>query len=780
MESLQQVRRINTNWEQILSRCWETLPALDALAAQAPNMIHRILVPKLFPEGTPTNPVWEWLSDESSAILTGWHRLRGTFDDDYPQREIALCVTDKEPELWPQDVDACVALVCDISTDPDTTPKVELLDKDDRCSILMQLPILRPLEDRIPADLQRYEKYIQPEPFRPVTILTALHDLEAFLGDLIDNADVLTQPEEQAEIKQATAFVDMTVDFILRELLAGSIDVGIGSPISLRGPELLHALFTQACRRRFPQYQTLTRTAKWQEILSNYQEGVSLDCLNTAQRQGREDITMSKAEMYETLFSQKSTAAGDSFIKKLGTFIEVKKHSKSFSLRLTMHPAESALIDYVKRFSGHQSIPFDAAIEFLQHYGYMRTETEEIVKILVARECLTRDSNGDIRFIPNPEIERGFLLEQIVEINHELRCLGVTDDSDLISQSTSIADLQKHLNQQQTRLEFLVKEKVNNLENSVNFVQDLIGTVSAAIISTEWLDSDLTMHLAGIAAKLKETQENLLRTLRRELTRFGKELDSSSGPTDVEWAIVQQAKKESFFNALQNIEGRVTEFTRRTKALTLWEVLISQLHSTNMLCAKVAKTQSAPTQTLNQLVDEFKERFAADSWNPLFASSEFSDRLGAVQSDVQIFLYELVQIFNRELEEIKNQFSTLLLSTQPPTFDISVQGNQQDDWIYESFQRLYQWACEGFRAVLTDCQHKRQSGAQWRNPDQRRRSWKTLETQIEEELQKVEARLDFETVQNIGAMVLLMQRGFTPAEENEDIFGLYDNPDDSS
>ena len=331
----------------------------------------------------------------------------------------------------------------------------------------------------------------------------------------------LPSREERAEIKQATAFVDMTVDFILRELLAGSIDVGIGSPISLRGPELLHALFTQACRRRFPQYQTLTRTAKWQEILSNYQEGVSLDCLNTAQRQGREDIIMSKAEMYETLFSQKSTAAGDSFIKKLGMFIEIKKHPKSFSLRLTMHPAESALIDYVKRFSGHRSIPFDAAIEFLQHYGYMRTETEEIVKILVARECLTRDSNGDIRFIPNPEIERGFLLEQIVEINHELRCLGVTDDSDSISQSTSIADLQKHLNQQQTRLEFLVKEKINDLENSVNFVQDLMGAVSAAIISTEWLDSDLTMHLAGIAAKLKEAQENLLRTLRRELKRFG-------------------------------------------------------------------------------------------------------------------------------------------------------------------------------------------------------------------------------------------------------------------
>ncbi len=780
LERLQQVRRINTNWEQILSRCWETLPALDALAAQAPNMILRTLIPKLFPKGTPAKPVWEWLSDDSNAILTGWYILRGTFDDDYPQREIALCVTDKEPESRPRDVDACIALVCDPSVDPDVTPKAELLDKDDDCFILMRLPILRPLEDRIPAELQRYGKYIQPEPFRPVTILTALHDLEAFLGDLIDNsdnADVLVYPEEQAEIKQVTAYVDITVDFVLRELLAGTIDIGIGSPISLRGPELLRALFTQACRRRFPQYQTLTRTGKWQEILSNYQEGVSSDWLNPAQRQGFKNIIMPKAEMYETLFGQKSTAAGDSFIKKLGTFIEVKSNPKSFSLRLAMHPAENTLIGYLKKLSADQSIPLNAAVEFLRHQGYIRAETEEIVKILVARECLTKDSNGNIRFIPNPEIERGRLLVKIAEMNDQLCRLEATDDTNLISQNTSIANLQKHLQQQQARLESLTKEAITNLESSITYLQDLIGTVNAAVISTEWLDSDLSTHLTGIATKLKGAQGDLLKTLRHELKRFEKELNSFSDSVNVEWAIAQQAQEASFFNALQNLEERVTQFARRTKALTLWEPLISQLHSTAALCAKVSKTESALTQTLNQLVDEFKERFAADSWNPLFTSIEFSERLGTIQSGVQRLLYDYVQIFNRELEEIRNQFNILLPSTQPPMFDASVKDNQEDDLIHESFQKLYQWACAGFRAEVIECQRRKHSGVQWRKPNNQRKSWKTLETQIKDEFQEVEVKLDFERVQNIGEMVLLMQRGFASTKENEEIFRLYDNPD---
>ena len=462
LEPLQQVRRTRTDWEQILSRCWENLPSLDALVAHTPEMIRRILIPVIFPKGTPAKPIWESLSDESNAVLTGWYILRGTFDDAYPQREIALYVEDKEPKFWPEDVDVSIALVCDASIDSGAASRSELLDKNEGSCILMRLPILKPLIDRIPADLQRYEKYIRPEPFRPVTILAALHDLEAFLGDPIDNpddADTLLLPEEQVEMEKGKAFTKITVDFILRELLVGTVDTEIGSLISLQGPELLRALFTQVCRRRFPQYKTLTTTARWQDVLSDYRKGLNSRS-NIEERLGRKEIVMPKSEIYETLFGQMSTTAGDSFIKKLGPFVETKNNSKQFSLRLARHPAEDGLIDHFRRLSNHQSIPFDAAVEFLRHQGYIETETEEIVKILAARKYLSRTSNGDIRFIPNPEIERVHLLDKIDQINNKLRRLEVTDDSVLIDKSVSIVDLKNHLDQQQTRLESLVEEQI--------------------------------------------------------------------------------------------------------------------------------------------------------------------------------------------------------------------------------------------------------------------------------------------------------------------------------
>ena len=97
--------------------------------------------------------------------------------------------------------------------------------------------------------------------------------------------------------------------------------------------------------------------------------------------------------------------------------------------------------------------------------------------------------------------------------------------------------------------------------------------------------------------------------------------------------IVQRDKKGTFSGVLQKLQNRVSEFAEQTKALTLWEALNNQLRSTDALCSKVAESEPAQKQVLSQLVTEVKEWFATESWDPLFRSSEFSERLGKVQSD---------------------------------------------------------------------------------------------------------------------------------------------------
>ena len=778
LESLQQVRRTYPHWEQVLSRCWETIPALDALAAKAPSLVHRVLAKRLFREGILASPKWEWLSDESSAVLTGWHRLRGTFNDDYPQRDVALCITNDEPNSWPQDVDVCIALVCDASPDADVGPTVEFLEKSESSLILLRLSLLRSLVDRIPAALQRYRKYLQPEPFRPITILSALHDLEAFLGDLVENAndvDTHASPEEQAEIKRLAAFVEAVVDFVLRELIVGKVEVGKGMSISLRGPELLHALFTRACRHRFPDYQTLARTIKWHDILSTYRKGIRSDRLNAAQRQGREKIVMPKAEMYQALFNQSSTAAGDSFIKKLGPLVEPKGDSKSFSLRLTMHPAENALIGYAKGIYQHQSVPFDAAVEFLQPHGYLRTETEEIVEILVARECLTKDSNGDLRFIADAERERARLQEKIAEMHRSLCHLEEPDIHASISPEASIVQLQEHLNLLEVRLRERVEAQITALANGVKSLEDLVGTVKAVNIPAAWSVSKLSTALTGLANKLRDTRGTILKALRKELRKAS---DVQSSAAGVEWAISWQSERKSFSQTLQKSQERVVEFKKRGESLSSWEALNSKLCSTVDLCALIRDRNHGTSLELDRLVREFQARFATDTWSPLDTADEFSERLGKVQSDIQQCLYSYVQTFNKELAEIRSQFGVLLPATPPPMFDVSANGDGQEGSIRESFQELYQWAYDGFRVALKDYQRRKNGGAQWRKPNNERAGWKSLETQIEAELWKSEGSLNFNMVQRIGTKVLSMQRGFAVVGDIEAICRSYANPDE--
>jgi hypothetical protein len=153
LERLQQVRRPIADWEHVLARCWDTLPAQDSLLAHAPDIVWRVLAARLFPESPGSDEHWERTSDDSVTALTGWRFLRGSFDDDFPQRDIGLWIGPGTPPEWPDAVDVAVALVCEASP---TAEASSLLEGDWPVPrITLRLPLLRPLEEYIPPELVR-------------------------------------------------------------------------------------------------------------------------------------------------------------------------------------------------------------------------------------------------------------------------------------------------------------------------------------------------------------------------------------------------------------------------------------------------------------------------------------------------------------------------------------------------------------------------------------------------------------------------------------------------
>jgi len=780
LERLQQVRRPGTDWQQVLARCWETLPALDALAAHMPDILRRVLVPRLFPKGNPASPQWEQVADESSLALSGWQILKGTFDESYPQREVALSVANNEPESWPRDVDLCVVVLCDPRPEMGVESSTELVEKDGVTGIVIRLSVMKPWERQVPAELERYRKYVQPEPFRPATILSAVHDLEVYLGDLggKDDSDAQRPVEEEARMRRAKAFVTITLDFIVREMIQGTVDVGSGSSVHLRGSELLRALFASACRRRFPEYQTLVKTPAWSEVLETYRGGLRSPRLTSAARQGRQNLKMPKAEMMLELFGQTSTAAGDSFLRVLGPLAEASGTPQEFSMRLAMHPAEALLLNYLKSLKGPKGVPAEAGKQLLRHNGYIGDEAEEIIRLLSDRELLVADRSGNLKAVQNAGATRDALLEKITVAERQLKRLHC-EIPDGPSGSESVKELQAYADTLEGRLASRVEEQSKELINFAASARQMIGTVLATNVETDWAATELTMHLKGVASVLMGAKEDMLKALRKELKRVEGEV-GKAGHTSVEWAVGWRRRRDSFLNTEERLKDRVAQLAARAAALSLWSARNDQLLATATLCEKVRATDPGPLKTLSRLVRDYREKFSVDTWSSLGAVHEFAERLQSVQSEVQGLLFRQAQVFNLELESLRREYLPLLPPTPPPSFEATVDGEAGHITLNKTFQQLYRWALTGFRAQVVDCRRHKKEGQPWRDPTSAHTSWKDIDRQVERALQAVNGTADIGAVRQVGDKVMRMLNGFTASTGKSGGNGLrptvYDDP----
>src|SRR5947209_11473562 len=80
----------------------------------------------------------------------------------------------------PEAVDLAVALVCGLSPTAEAASSLDTGHPSPR--LTLRLPLLRPLGPFVPPELERYRKYLQPEPFRPLTVIAAVHEIEAVAG----------------------------------------------------------------------------------------------------------------------------------------------------------------------------------------------------------------------------------------------------------------------------------------------------------------------------------------------------------------------------------------------------------------------------------------------------------------------------------------------------------------------------------------------------------------------------------------------------------------------
>jgi hypothetical protein len=749
LERLQQVRRLIADWEHVLARCWDTLPAQDSLLAHTPDMIWRVLGTRLFPEAPGSEAHWERTSDDSVAALTGWRFLRGSYDDDFPLRDVGVWTGTGTPADWPQDVDLAIALVGDQSAAGEASASFETDGAVPR--LTLRLPLLRVLEF-VPSELERYRKYLSPEPFRPLTVLAAVHELEAVAGRAADDGVM------EGAAKEPGSFVEITVEFLIRELLQGEVNLGPRERVKQRGIELIRALFSAACRRKFPGYRTLLTHHNWADFVAGYRAALRSETLSDLQRQGRAAVEGTKAALLRDLFGQKSTAAGDSLLRVLGPLVEWSGTADAFSLRFTLHPGETAALEYLRKAGRRRPVPVGAVQETLRHAGYLPAEADAVVGLLTDRGLLTQVAGGVRPLLADPS-EREAALREIDAVAARLRPLTGECGVPAAPESGSLRDLWAHLDRLRQLLTEAVRASAGEVERQGQTLRDLLGAVRAESVPGDWTDSGLAAHLRGIAKLLGRTKESLLRTLERELGRAEEELARAAAEAE-DWAVAWRKRRPSFDRIWRELEDRVTQFRGQAASLRAWLPVNDRLASLAALGAKVGQSDPALARTVAGLSAELRERFATDSWAPVHAHAEVAARLTALEAQVQGLLFSRVQAYLGELDALRVRFNDFLTGPAP---QIDATAERSGAAAAPPFARLYAWATQNFAAAVDRLRARRSRGHVWRHPTRKSQGWSDIDGQVSRALEAARNTADFRVVTRLGELLLLMRQGFITA-----------------
>ena len=328
------------------------MPAVSALAEGVPELVSRVLLPKLFSGLGKANGEWAFFEGDTRVSVAGFKLVRGSFDPDFPAREVAVWVGQQEPPKWPEDVDLCLGFVCEVATDGSVQPGASITNLEGTPRVILTMPTLVPFDGQVPrkslattstSNRNRFVRRMScltsvklqaasranPRPIMPAT---------ARPGNSLIAQAAPRRPRCESSPRFETSASTTSMSYLIH----GEVDAGMGGPyvtgpelIRRSSPSLVKASVTQATRHSSPA-PIGSRWSKhierdWQADISTLASGV-----------GKKEVMMTKADAFRLLFNQTSTAAGDSFIRSLGPLANVTAASDSWSIRFSLHPGEAA------------------------------------------------------------------------------------------------------------------------------------------------------------------------------------------------------------------------------------------------------------------------------------------------------------------------------------------------------------------------------------------------------------------------------------------------------
>ncbi|MDW8243296.1 MAG: hypothetical protein RMJ88_08800 [Thermogemmata sp.] len=411
-----------------------------------------------------------------------------------------------------------------------------------------------------------------------------------------------------------------------------------------------------------------------------------------------------------------------------------------------------------------------ATKEWLRHQGYIEEEVAQIVGLLQARKVITVDRRHGVLLLSDHVANERQSRKRVIMAHKLLVRLHVPFHlpdplPEHASELTRLADY----------LEELVQEKIKSCralcEDHLNRIRTAIGCLRAISLPTEWLNTGLKKHLAGMAGKLRRIQVKLVDVLRQEAANIETELAASDADR-FGWAVRWVRRDNSIRARIEKLLGRVAEFEARSLALLSWMPVNQELSALTTLTLKIALTDPAPAYELNQLIARMREHFSTRSWEPLGSARKFRRELQTISRVLQGLLYSQLQVYLKEVELLRQRFGPLLPNTPAPTLEAVRKRSKAVHTHSNPFAALYDWALSGFQAAFTRAKRLKAQGQPWMDPCNKRRSWNELASTVENMLVSRATGKGLEHVLKVGEKLTELLRGFTGRG-----VGVFDSPE---
>ena len=534
--------------------------------------------------------------------------------------------------------------------------------------------------------------------------------------------------------------------------MQGEMNLGPRQRVKQRGIELIRALFSVACRTKYPEYRTLATHHQWANFIETYRSALKSKVMSDPQRQGQLAVEGAKASLMRSLFGQKSTAAGDSLLRVLGPLVEASGNAEAFSIRFPLHPGESIALEYLRNTGRKRVVPVSAVKEALRHRGYLAAEAIAILGLLSDRGLVAMVSGG-VRPIVAEESEGERAKQEIASVSARLRALQ--GEAPPMPVEGSLRELWAHLDKVRQRLAEVVAERIASVDRQGKRLRDLIGAVRADALPETWTSSVVATHLGGIGKLLERAKVALLRALEREATRLSAEMKKADSEAE-HWAVAWRKRAASFEADWDDIESRVTQFHEQAESLRAWTALNERIVSLKSLSTKLSESDPAIQRLFDNLAIELRESLATGNWAPVHGHADVGNRLALLETNTQRLLFSRIKAHLGELDSLRVRYGDFLSGLAP----LVGMGMGAEAAGEPSFSAMYDWTLKNFAVAAQRLRAHRAAGSPWNHPNRKSQSWTDVDGQLTRALSAAQESPNYATVTKVGDLLLLARQGF--------------------